>query len=158
MKRSLALLFVGSTFGCVVAQDLGGDAPKLDPIPTVDPGHGLVLEPDNVMPREQACPLAEPEAWSECSVDHAAPCVYPYPDGVRSAVCMCVLAGGDAGRWTCVGAVVRTFAQPTSVQGASCNGSFLAMRTCQGVECALCRSADSCIVSCRCGGDRVVCE
>ncbi len=172
MVRPLVVLVLtlAATSGCVVAQDLGAERPDTGSGWSVgketggEAGNVLELGPDNVMPREQACPLSEPEAWSTCSPSQAsAPCVYPIKENL-SAICACVFAGdlldvtgAAAGRWTCVSAAVRPL--DTNHQGARCVGSFVAARTCVGDECALCRGSASCVIRCECAGEgKVVCQ
>lgn len=166
-----SLLLATATSGCVVAQDLGAERPDTGSTWSIggsetggEAGNVLELDPENVMPREQACPLSEPEAWSTCSPTQAsAPCVYPIRENV-SAICACVFAGdlldvtgAAAGRWTCVAATVRPL--DTNRAGAHCVGSFEAWRTCVGDECALCRGMPSCPIHCQCTGEgKVRCQ
>lgn len=172
VPRLVASLFLAAaTSGCLVAQDLGAERPDTGSTWSIgasetggEAGNVLELDPDNVMPREQACPLSEPEAWSTCSPSQAsAPCVYPIKVNL-SAICACVFAGdlldvtgAAAGRWTCVAAAVRPL--DTNRRGTRCVGSFMAARTCVGDECALCRGSTSCVIRCECSSDgKVVCQ
>lgn len=177
-----SVVSAGGAAACVVAQDLGPERPKGVDAGPIDSGSGvaddetgsLVLEPDPVMTREQACPLSEPEAWSPCPLTQAdAPCMYPIHDpktGAQletSAICACVyagdlqdLAGTAIGRWACVGATVRRLGLGTALHGTSCAGSFLVKRPCADDECKqFCPSSSGCVLYCRCDDEgRVRCE